>query len=121
MMIILFKFILKLPLTILEIIYIVSRYIAPIIPPFINPFFFIFLLAIELPINRLIAVITITTVGIVFSDIFVYVKSIANIHIFCFCWLTFAILLSYEFSNTINANGGIGDGINKNIGRMHVF
>ena len=55
-----------------------SKYIPPIKAPFNNPFFFIFILPIELPINMLIAVITIITGVIKDSLILVYVNIIEN-------------------------------------------
>ena len=54
-------------------------YIPPIIAPFNNPFFFIFILTIELPINILIVVIAIIDGDITLSDVSVYVNIADNI------------------------------------------
>ena len=69
----------KFPSIILDKKYINKIYINPTIAPFSNPFFLILFILKLLPINILIAVIIIVTVGIVFSDKLVLLKSIANI------------------------------------------
>ena len=62
----------------LEIKYKSIMYVIPIIAPFSKPFFFNFLVPIELPISILIPVKVIITGFIVSSDKFVYVRSIEN-------------------------------------------
>lgn len=63
----------------LEIKYIIIKYISPIVAPFNIPFFFNFRLPIELPIRMLIEVNTIIT-GCVHSSLtFVYVSIAENI------------------------------------------
>lgn len=57
----------KFPFNMLDIKYKNKIYIKPTIAPFNNPFFSIFLFPIVLPINKLTAVIIITTGDIVFS------------------------------------------------------
>ncbi len=58
--------------------YRINIYVPPIIAPFNIPFFFIFILTIELPINILTVVIAIIDGEIMLSDVFVYVNMAAN-------------------------------------------
>lgn len=64
----------------LESKYILIKYIPPTIAPFNSPFLWIFEFDIVLPINMLIAVITIIVGVIKFSLMFVYVKITENIN-----------------------------------------
>lgn len=69
----------KFELIMLEIRYIISMYDAPIIAPFMSPFFFSFLVPSELPISMLIPVMVIITGWIVSSGRFVYVSRVEKI------------------------------------------
>lgn len=70
----------KFSLNTLENKYNMTIYIPPIIAPLINPFFFIFILLILLPINILIAATMIIVGLIIVSEVSVYVKISDNIN-----------------------------------------